>query len=75
MTTLFKARGVELLVTDQLIGNALSLVSFIVGLLMSAVGVLLECKMNWIATVGVSGDIAQIISGRWVQDNFGSYHL
>lgn len=63
VTTLFKARGVELLVTDQLIGNALSLVSFIVGLLMSAVGVLLEYKMNWIATVGVSGDIAQIISG------------
>jgi len=59
---LFTDRGWEVIIADDLVGNALSLVSIILGLAMAAFGFALQASTDWFDVFGVEDDIAKIIA-------------
>lgn len=50
--TLFKNRGWDAIITDDLIGNVLFLVSAIVGGIAGVIGIILNETTDWFATTG-----------------------
>ena len=54
---LFKARGREVVIADDLVGNTIFLVALITSLLMGGVGILVELSTNWFADAGDSASI------------------
>lgn len=53
---LFKSRGWDVIITDDLVSNTLGLMSVMVGLVMGAVGLLIELSTDWFV---VFEDVAQ----------------
>ena len=64
MIQLFKSRGWEAVIADNLVGSVLNIVSAISGLLAGAVGVILATTTEWFdADDGVDGRITSFVLG------------
>lgn len=62
--TLFRARGFEVIISDDLVNNSLLLTSLIVGLLSGCVGLILErIKSSWFELFGESSMIITFLLG------------
>ena len=55
--TLFKNRGWDVIIADDLVSNTLGLVSLIVGLLIGGLGLAVDASTNWFDSVGDSSQI------------------
>ena len=51
---LFKSRGWDVIITDDLVSNTLLMMGIIVGLVMGAVGIILEISTGWFDAFGES---------------------
>jgi len=56
---LFTARGWEVVIADDLVGNTIFLVTLITSLLMGGIGILVELSTDWFID---AGDSAQIVA-------------
>merc|ERR1712211_94211 len=63
---LFKARGWEVVIADDLVGNTIFLVALITSLLMGGVGILVELSTNWFADAGDSASIVAFAVGFFI---------
>ena len=53
--SLFKARGWEAIIAEDLVGGVLSLVSLITGLVVGGIGMVVEASTGWLADAGDVG--------------------
>jgi len=61
--SLFRARGWEAVIADDLVGGALALISLITGLLCGAIAVVLELTTGWFAESGEAAEIIAFVLG------------
>ena len=61
--TLFKNRGWEAIIADDLVSNTLFFVSVVVGGLAGSVGVILAVSTDWFANAGSNGQIYSFVIG------------
>jgi len=52
---LFKARGWEAIIAEDLVGGVLSLVSLITGLVVGGIGMVVEASTGWLVNAGDAG--------------------